>query len=796
YVGFCNALFGTIKNLTVEGNMTFHANCEHIGGIAGCLDGGTISNVTSIVNISNTAGELKHVGGIVGTVEKTKSTTATVDKCLNYGSINISNSTDCIGGIAAYTNTGGRISNCANFGNITTTKAGAYTGGILGYINNTEPSIKDCYNYGSVSNSGDIAYCGAIIGWARNYTAQNISNNYYLDSSASLALGKDSKTGADIESKNSNQFSSGEVAYLLNNKVTDGTQAWYQTIGKEVVPVLNRDSKTVYKVTEQLCPGSRQETVYSNTNENKCGEHNFVNGKCTYCGLEQQKEFDEDIEGNLIIKTYDDLVKLAQLIRSDYDTYGSKDYILVNNIIAPSDSVWTMGIGSVAENKPFNGTFKGDGYCIMGLNIDASLYGGLFEIIGENGHVQNLFILNCTYMTSCENASSIAAINNGTIDYCTNGMTVGSAIIFTNPVTKNPVKASEFNSEIKGTLSGGIAAQNTGVITGCRNAGTVLGTECGGIAGINTGKIYGCVNNGAIGYANSSLTQTAGGIAGKNGGSIASSYNSSSIYGKSGKAVGSIAGLNGFDSETSPEIRNVFYITINGLHGVGTDSLVTNLDVSNIVKKQNDMKKDSFTDELNSVTDDSVSWCRSDTLNNGYPKVENIIFERIVRELNNGIKLKGSMHSSLNISCDLMEEGSTEYKNLVSNILTNRGLKVLKGYSLSLSDKEGNPMFADLWIQGDVELSIPVDSEHVMLLALDSNGQVKEYKPISFINGAATFRMMAEPISFILVDSRTDIANTTVKTGDLNNAVLWFLTLISGGLFVAVAWQKRKKTNE
>ena len=54
------------------------------------------------------------------------------------------------------------------------------------------------------------------------------------------------------------QLESGEVTYLLNKKVTDGTQAWYQTIGTDSLPKFN--GKTVY-YTQNL---ETQKYEYSN----------------------------------------------------------------------------------------------------------------------------------------------------------------------------------------------------------------------------------------------------------------------------------------------------------------------------------------------------------------------------------------------------------------------------------------------------------------------------------------------------------------------------------------------------
>ncbi|MGN0470821.1 MAG: phosphatidylinositol-specific phospholipase C domain-containing protein, partial [Acutalibacteraceae bacterium] len=464
--GLFRSVYGTIKNFTVKGEMIISADGDYIGGAVGYADGAKITNVASYVNISNTAGALKHVGGVIGYIAN-KDTF--VDKCVYYGIMDIKDSHDCIGGIVGYSNAGARISNCANYGTVSASKNDAYVGGILGYVNNSKPTVKDCYNYGTVSNGESQKYCGAIIGWARNYTSANISNNYYLGKSSSLAFGSGSKSGATAVSKTAYDFSSGEVAYLLNHSVTDGSQVWYQNIDNgetpDDYPVF--DGGTVYYL--------EYKDSYSNT----------------YSDEPEPDAFDKDENGNFIIKTYDDLVKLSELVRSDYKNYGSADYILVNNIKATDDSVWTHGIGCVSDGKPFNGTFNGNGYCIIGLNVNSSEYGGLFEVIGENGTVKDLFVFDCDFMSSSKVAGGIAAVNKGTIDHCISGVNLTTGdIVFPN-ITIN---ASLYNSNIKGDSSGGIVGENSGTITGCRNSAVVSGTQCGGIASVNTGKIYGCAN--------------------------------------------------------------------------------------------------------------------------------------------------------------------------------------------------------------------------------------------------------------------------------------------------------------
>lgn len=730
--GLFGSSSGTVKNFTVKGKISLSSDGSHIGGAVGYLNGGTVSGVTSYVDIENLGCELKHVGGVAGSVQND---VTLIDKCLYYGNITLTDSLDCIGGILGYTNGGARISNCANLGTVKSSSSGAYIGGILGYVNNSKPTLNNCYNYGTVS-CGDNSRCGAVVGWARNFTPANISGNYYLDSSSSLAFGSESKSGASAEAKTAEQFKAGEVAYLLNKEVTDGTQVWYQNIDNGEIPddYPKFDGGTVYYLSYK--------DAYSNTYSEKPADPD---------------DFDKDEDGNLIIKTYDDLVLLSQLVRSEYDVYGSQNYILENNIIAPEDIEWTQGIGSVSENKPFNGTFNGNGYCIIGLNVNSEQYGGLFEIIGENGCVKDLLVFDCKFKVSSKTSGGIAAVNNGTIDHCISGVNFTSGTIHFKNISIN---ASQLNSNIKGGLSGGIAGENSGQITGCRNAAVVTGSQCGGIAAVNTGKIYGCANNAKIGTTDTSVS---GGLSGKNCGTIESSYNSGSLNCSDENAKGSVAGLNGWDGSDTPIVKNVFYITSNGLTSVGKNSK-TQPDSTNTAKSKNsDMQTDGFVDELNAVCGDSVTWVHNSVINKGYPTIKCSFLNYIVKSAGNGITVSGNMHKDLNISYEACDADSDRYKALSSDLDKD---KIISVYDVNLSDNDGNFIPAELWCQPEVKISVPVSSENVLFAGIDADGNASYYKPDSVKDGVAVFTV-ASPVSFALVeDTNAALSDSTpVQTG-------------------------------
>lgn len=765
YTGMFAESSGAIKNFTIKGKIVLSEYAMSVGGVVGYCSGGTVSGINSSVDITNSGCELKHVGGIVGSIQNTQ---VSVDRCAYYGEINLENSYDCIGGIVGYTNGGARISNCVNHGTVSSSYENAYIGGILGYVNNVYPTVENCYNYGEVSNGNCTLYCGAVIGWTRRIDEKNILNNYYLDTSSKFGFGSAGNQGGSAVSKNISEFASGEVAYLLNNSKTDGTQAWYQNIdnGKtpDSYPMLDNTCGTVY---------FPDETYYSNYEK----------------GLDV---FDKDEDGRFIIRTYDDLVKLAELVNDSYVPYGTASYILESNIIAPKDSEWIKGIGSISDGKGFNGTFDGNGYIIMGLNINNSEYGSLFEKIGEKGIVKDLYVIGSSYKVTSEYAGGIAAVNDGLIDHCISGVALTTGITFDN--IGQTINFSNYNSRINGVISGGIAALNNGNIKGCRNASIVKGTEiCGGIAGVNNedGSIYGCASNISIGDSKSKIS---GGLVGKNSGSIASSYTSAKVFGEN---IGSIAGEN-----ASENVKNVFYSNANGLIAIGNDSTVIPDDTNKSTLKS-EMLTEEFVQKLTFVTDDSIEWvCNADSkINNHYPTIKCNFYKNISKILENGIVIKGQMHNALQINCNSFDTNSESYKKLRSYV---GNKNIVSSYQLSLTDSNGNYIPSELWYLPGVEISVPVNtSQELSVVGITAEGDIQEYDITSVEDDKLTF-VANDIVSFALLSSdassqpnnnstNNTINNSSVNTGDSDYSVVYTSLIVVAAMILLVTSLRRKK---
>ena len=147
-----------------------------------------------------------------------------------------------VGGLCGY-NVNGSISYCYNTGAVSGGSNSYNVGGVCGYADNG--SISYCYNTGAVSGSYNVGgVCGLNYGTISNCYFDNNKCNYN-------AVGDNSGTVTNTSGKTTEEFASGEVAYLLNNSKSDGTQRWYQNLaaeGGDAYPVLkSTGDNTVYK---------------------------------------------------------------------------------------------------------------------------------------------------------------------------------------------------------------------------------------------------------------------------------------------------------------------------------------------------------------------------------------------------------------------------------------------------------------------------------------------------------------------------------------------------------------------
>ena len=240
YSGLFGNVTGTVRDFTVTGSITITGDetVSKVGGAVGSLGtasvGGTVSGVTSGVNITVSAGN-DHIGGVVGSMPENSS--PTVESCLYMGNITVTVEAGSVAGVVGYIRTG-TIQNCANWGGISINTGGnGSVGGILGYCNNGNIYIRNCYNSGSIAAEG-TANVGAIVGQNKS-TQATVSNCCYLTGSADKGQGQLTDDAAGTAVKTDEDFKSGAVAVLLQGSQT--AQAWGQTLGADNYPVPTTD---------------------------------------------------------------------------------------------------------------------------------------------------------------------------------------------------------------------------------------------------------------------------------------------------------------------------------------------------------------------------------------------------------------------------------------------------------------------------------------------------------------------------------------------------------------------------
>ena len=277
-----------------------------VGGVCGNNYTGTITNCYNTGSVSG----IGTAGGVSGYNDN-----GSITNCYNTG--NVSGSSGFVGGVSGR-NSKGTIINSYNAGSVSGLE---FVGGVSG--DNSKGTITNCYNTGSVSGTG--VNVGGVIG--RNESNATIKNCYY-DSTiyTGTAIGYDGGTTEKVEGKTTEQYKTGEVAYLLQLDQSD--EVWGQTIGTDTYPTLG--GAKVYKNADYKgCEGKPGEPVsyeYSNTEKNTYGDHPDADndGKCDDCGAiidgigAKLAGYSLSLTGNIGVNFY---MELSDQIIADKDAY-------------------------------------------------------------------------------------------------------------------------------------------------------------------------------------------------------------------------------------------------------------------------------------------------------------------------------------------------------------------------------------------------------------------------------------------------------------------------------------------
>ena len=183
-----------------------------------------------------------------------------------------------VGGVIGYNKKDGTVTNCYNTGYVS--GAAGLVGGVIGYNRGT---ITNCYNTGGVS--GD-SYVGGVSGYNSGGTITNCYYNSSIYTGNAIGDVDRNATCEKVEGKTTEQYKTGEVAYLLQLDQSD--EVWGQTIGTDTYPTLG-GAKVYKNAIYEGCEGKPGEPVsyaYSNTKKNTYDDHPDADndGKCDDCG--------------------------------------------------------------------------------------------------------------------------------------------------------------------------------------------------------------------------------------------------------------------------------------------------------------------------------------------------------------------------------------------------------------------------------------------------------------------------------------------------------------------------------
>ena len=303
-VGFFGYNGGKISNVGILNS--YFCGFSRVGGVCG-YNSSTITNCYNKGVVDGTADGASSFGGVCGC------NLGILTNCYNTG---IVKGQSFVGGVSGDNNK--TITNCYNTGIVS---GQSYVGGVNGY--NKNGTIINCYTTSEVNGTG--SHVGGVIGM--NLSKGTITNCYY-DSTiyTGNAIGANSGTATKVEGKTTDEFKTGEVAYLLQLDQSD--EVWGQTIGTDTYP--NLGGAKVYKnAIYNGCEGKPGEPVsyaYSNTEKNTYGDHPDADndGKCDDCGAiidgigAKLAGYSLSLTGNIGVNFY---MELTDQIIADKDAY-------------------------------------------------------------------------------------------------------------------------------------------------------------------------------------------------------------------------------------------------------------------------------------------------------------------------------------------------------------------------------------------------------------------------------------------------------------------------------------------
>ena len=575
-VGYCynaNSITSCEFNGKISGN-------DYIGGICGYnFNDGYDTTISDCFTDSHIKGR-DYIGGICGYNKVYNNyfynddrLRPSVSNCISYNNID---GRDYIGGIYGYAcsdsrriSSGNRysyitISDCYSYNHI---NGNSYIGGIYGYsysydrnfTYHSEITTSDCFTNGIIKGNESI---GGIVGYIeQNMGSLGISKCY---SNNSIIEGKNcvggifgNSTVNDIQiSKNvslNEVISSDNNLYRIgNNGGFDNNLAWVLTQmllngAKQPIPDdsgangtstglstlklqatyegLGWDFADTWQIEEtesfpyfknQTAPPYFQQAL-------KKGDTN-LSGQCAEAGTVSvcigDKVYTVQSSGNIWSLTLDNPLQAGDVVDVWVQAEGKMPSYVVSQTVSLA--------GGGTESDPFVISTPEDMQAISSDDTENAYYKlandiDLTEWIETNSPADGWIpvTLRGTFDGDGHTISGLwcSTDEGGLFDKLVSGAAVKDV----------KVKIADGKAVKGSNYAGGIAAINTGTVTGCMVAGTVSDGYSGGIAGRNSGKISGCFTSGLV--MSERAVVRAGGIVGENlnGCSVSDCYSTADV---------------------------------------------------------------------------------------------------------------------------------------------------------------------------------------------------------------------------------------------------------------------------
>jgi uncharacterized protein (TIGR02145 family) len=275
--------------------------------------------------------------------------------------------------------------------------------------------------------------------------------------------------------------------------------------------------------------------------------------------------WDNTSQTEFTITTAEQLAGLAQLVNGG-NSFSGKTIKLGTNIMLNDTANWRKWrdtkptntwtpVGSYTDknnNRPFSGTFDGNGYVVSGVYIkNSNNYQGLFGYVSYGTTIKNLGIAASlvegdSYVGGLVGRNESGTITNchatgnvsGSRDYRSRG---GGGLVGWNE--GGTITNCYATGNVSGSYgSGGLVGRNEGgTITDCYATGNVNDYDAGGLVGSNSGNIGFCYATGNVsgsGYGGG----VSGGLVGSNSGNIGVCYATGNV--KGGRYSGGLVGEN------------------------------------------------------------------------------------------------------------------------------------------------------------------------------------------------------------------------------------------------------------